>query len=222
MRGAFLAALISLPLVAAAQAVPGEGRVAALAGMRFTPNDHFRRAAASAGYPPGPPSPGGLQLQGAFSYAATAHVDACIDLFGGWEQLRFAGGEKLQSVTYGAHLGTRIAGPTLFGALTPHLGLHAGPTFVLVSSEELAGGESFGTGFAVSAGLSWRIDPRWGLAAEYKLLFARGLVPEIATLNGGGHWVSLGPVFYFPSEGPSGFSRPGQAASGLPRAPIVR
>ncbi|MBI3181941.1 MAG: hypothetical protein HYZ28_07335 [Myxococcales bacterium] len=203
----FAALFALIPAVALGQAnLEGFGRVAPCAGWRLTPNDHFRAAASSLGLEVGRPSAGGPQLTGAFGYAASQWVEASIDLFAGGERLSVGGGTA-SSVTYGALVGARFQWPGAMGKqLVPYLGLHTGPVLIYVSSESGAA-ETLTQAWAGSAGATLRLGERYGICAEYRLLFARGEVPGVSSLNGGGHWVSVGLVVYFPPEGPFGMPK---------------
>lgn len=198
-----LAALAACSASAEAGSVKGQGRIALLGGWRLTPNDHFRGAAAASGFALVRSSPGGPQATGAFAYAATSSIEVAIDLFAGYEELALEQAGELSSITYGGLLGVRFLWPdALAEGLVPHLGLHAGPALVLTSNPALGATEVFTTGYAVSAGIGWRLGERLGVAAEYKLLLARGQVAGVGSINGGGQWLSLGIVFFFPPDEP--------------------
>ncbi|MFZ5471771.1 MAG: hypothetical protein ACOZIN_20270 [Myxococcota bacterium] len=197
-------AALLLPAAAGAQArrMEGVGRITAYPGWRLTPNDYFYDSASRAGHDPERPSLGGPQVTGSFAYAATDEIEVGIDLFGGAETLRLSGMEPIGSTTYGGLIGVRLQKPGLFfDALVPSFGVHTGPALILVSSRSLERPhEVLTTAYAATAGFTVRLGERWGLSLEYKLLLARGMVPHISGVNGGGHWLSVGFTTYFPSE----------------------
>lgn len=182
----------------------GSGRVTALPGWRLTPNHHFFARAAEQGFFADRSSKGGPQVTGTFSYVADESIEACIDLFGGGEQLHLSGVGEITSVTYGALLGARFQAPGLLtDALVPYVGLLVGPALVYVAREGFAPDERLVTAYAAAAGLTYRLGERFGLTLEYKLMHARGVVPEISGVNGGGHLFALGFTTYFPSDEPA-------------------
>ncbi len=110
-------------------------------------------------------------------------------------------------MTYGALVGGRLQWPIDLGApalLVPSLGLHAGPTLVYVTDEVKGGVERFTQAYALSAALSYRFADTWALTLEYKLMLARGRLPEVpSSVNAGGSWFSLGFTWYLPKTGSS-------------------
>jgi hypothetical protein len=202
-----------------AGALEGEGRVSVQTGWRVTPNNTFYESAAAAGFSAAGSSPGGPVLQGSFGYSAAEWVEATIDLFAGGEMLRLVNQAALLSVTYGAAAGARLQwafdawGP--FREVVPYAGLLLGPTLINVTGGNLpAPREHVVTGYIGSAGVSARLADGWGLSLEYRFLVARGQVPGIGSLNGGGSWLGVGVTWYFAPE-----QRMGEA--GLPR-PLAR
>ena len=198
------AASALVALGAGAQSQEGAGRISILPGWRYTPNDAFAASAAAAGHPLTAPSRGGLQLTGVFAYAASASIEVAIDLFAGWETLRLEAAEPVTSVTYGALAGFR------FYALwderwVPNFGLGLGPVLVYTSGGPAARvTERVVTGYAAIAGVAYRLDPGLSLSAEARWLLARGAVPEVGGVNGGGLWAGVGLTWWFapdPSRG---------------------
>ena len=197
--------LLLVPSLAGAEGLAGLGRVRLQPGWRLTPNDTFFASATAAGAPPVAPSPGGPALFGSFAYSASELIEVGVDLFAGGEFLRLTGREPLLSLTYGGLIGARLhqalgdLGP--FREVVAHVGLLAGPTLIYVRGGGLAAPtERLTTGYLASAGIFARIGERWGLCADYRLLLARGMVPGIGGVNGGGSWLGLGVVWYFPPE----------------------
>lgn len=198
-------ALLGLLLSAAATAGPlqGVGRVSVQPGWRYTPNGPFYISTAAAGAPVAAPSRGGPVIATSFAYSATDSIEVAVDLFLGGEQFRVENASSMLSVTYGAAAGVRFQwalgewGP--FQEVVPYAGLLVGPTLVNVSGGPLQGShEESVTGFIGSAGLTGRVGETWGVSLEYRFLLARGLVPDVGSINGGGHWLGLGLTWYFP------------------------
>jgi hypothetical protein len=80
------------------------------------------------------------------------------------------------------------------------VGFLLGPTLVL----ESGGGipettEELVTGYLGSAGLSARSEA-FCVSLEYRLLLARGFVPGIGGINGGGSWFGVGLTWWFAGE----------------------
>lgn len=187
----------------------GMGRIAVMGGYRWTPNNHFQGRAAEHGYTV-LPSPGGGQFAASFGYGALDWIEVTIDLFGGWEMLRFSDPalEPLTSVSYGALLGARIAKMDWpVRNLMPHLGVQFGPTLVLVNSPQFTNPERLLTGYSFNAGLSYRLNDRFGITFDARLLIARAQFSDIGQVNAGGGWFSLGLEIYFPPS-PRTFDSP--------------
>jgi hypothetical protein len=189
---------------APARSMEGTGRISALPGWRYTPNDHFYAQALRLGFEAEGGWAGGPQLTMAFTYAATEGIEACIDLFGGLDRLGLVGRDDIQVLSYGGLIGARFfwVGEPLFlpEGLIPSVGLFVGPTLVYVTAPDLPSTERLVTGYAVSAGLTARLSEWVGITAEVKLLGARGTVPGISGVNAGGLWAGLGVTWYFPGE----------------------
>ncbi|HLL54866.1 MAG TPA: hypothetical protein VK447_15030 [Myxococcaceae bacterium] len=192
-------ALAALPALGA----EGEGRVTLQGGWRLTPNDFFFARAESLGITRESRSIGGPTVVGTFGYMATDALEVTIDLFVGFEQLRLSGREPLSSLTYGGAGGVRYhvpLGSLPFADLSAHVGALLGPTLVL----ETGGGipeptEELVSGYMASAGLSAR-SGTMSIALEYRLLLARGFVPGIGGINGGGSWFGLGVTWWIAAE----------------------
>lgn len=207
MRRSSLLLLLSLLLPTSGWArLEGQGRVSLMPGWRLTPNEYFYGSAQLAGHPVTTPSRGGPMGVGSFAYGASEIWEVAIDLFAGTETLRLDGLEPISSVSYGALIGARWQTALLWEDLTFTVGLLTGPTLVLVDSRAFSRPiERLTTAYGGNAGLCLRLAGSWGLSLEYRLLFARGVVPSIGGVNGGGHWLSLGVTYFFaPSESSPG------------------
>lgn len=199
--GALLGLLLSA--VATAGPLQGVGRVSVQPGWRLTPNGPLYLSAAAVGLPAAATSPGGPVIASSFAYSATELVEVAIDLFLGGELFHLGNDPAMWSVTYGAAAGVHFQwalgewGP--FQEVVPYAGLLVGPTLVSVSGGRLPSShEEAVTGYTGSAGLSARVGDTWGVSLEYRFLLARGLVPGVGSINGGGNWLGLGLAWYFP------------------------
>jgi opacity protein-like surface antigen len=205
LRALVVGAALLASQQARAQSVEGTGRVAVHPGWRYTPNETFRASAADVGHPLTRRSPGGPQITGTFAYAASASIEAAIDLFAGYERLRLDGTEAVTSVTYGALVGFR-AFANLGDRLVPNAGLGLGPVLVYTSGGPVGGpAERLVTGYAALAGISYRLTDSVAVSADARWLLARGTVSEIGGVNGGGAWAGIGVTWLIPPDP----SRPG-------------
>jgi hypothetical protein len=190
----------------AAEGLEGAGRATLLAGWRWTPNDYFAGAAASAGYPLLRRSPGGPQVTGSFGYSATDLVEVSLELFGGGEQLKLSQLGTVGSYTYGALIGVHLQQPwrpswAAHGMIS-YLGLFIGPAVVDIAPPAQPLSESVTNAFAAGGGFVLRLSERFGVAFDVKWLVARGTFPNVSGVNAGGLWAGLGVVWLFPREGP--------------------
>jgi hypothetical protein len=199
-RGALLGLLSA---IATAGPLEGVGRVSVQPGWRLTPNGAFYASAAAAGLPASGSSPGGPVLASSFAYSATDYAEVAVDLFLGGEQFRLGDEAPLRSVTYGAAAGVRFQqalgewGP--FQEVVPYAGFLIGPTLIGVDGGRLSAmHEDVVTGYTASAGVTARLGETWGVCLEYRFLLARGQVPGVGSINGGGNWLGLGLAWYFP------------------------
>ena len=197
MRAALLILLASSPALALGS-IEGEGRVSIQGGYRWSPDDHFEQAAAAAGNPIVRKSWGGLQGSAGFGYGALEWLEAAIDLFGGWESFDLDGYARFHSVSYGAMLGARfVARDLFFQGFQPWIGVQVGPTIINISTASFGIPETVVAGLAVSGGVMFRFGDRFALTLEARYLMARGMVPGIGGLNGGGGWFSVGFAMFF-------------------------
>lgn len=184
----------------AERSLEGMGRVAVQGGYRWTPNADFMRRAADALHPVQGGMPGGPQFSASFGYAPLDWVEATIDVFVGFENFRLEGLEQFTSTTYGALLGVRFAKMDFpVRGLVPYFGAQLGPVLSFITSKSVANAERLNTGYSINAGLTFRIRDRWGIGFDARWMFARGDVPEIATIDAGGLWVSLSVTYFIPA-----------------------
>jgi len=200
-------ALAALVAASAASAAEGEGRVTIEAGWRWTPNDYFYASAAKANFPRERDSLGGPQLVGSFGYFAKDSLEVSIDLLAGGEQLHLVDRPAFTSFTYGAVAGVRYH-LTWFDPVTLYLGVQGGPMLVNLSGGNIEVTEELLTAFQGSAGLGVQLTPEFGLALEYRYLLARGFVPGIGGVNGGGSWVGIGFTWHVSGQGARLDARP--------------
>lgn len=204
---ALLVVLAAAP-AARAQALAGEGRVSVQAGWRLTPNalfyDRYYGAPQNADKARLPASPGGPVVAASFAYSVLDVLELGVDLFATGERLRLAGEPAMTTATYGGLVGLRLQ--TLLplgddGGLVPFLGVLAGPTLAFSSVEGRGGPQETVTqGWVGSAGATLRLDARWALTAEYRLMVgARGPSPY-GSFNAGGSWLTVGLTWRVPAE----------------------
>jgi len=193
-------ALAVLVCASAASATEGEGRVTVEAGWRFTPNDFFYGSAEKAGFPRERGSIGGPQVAGSFGYFAKDAIEVSIDLLAGAEQLHLVDRPAFTSITYGALVGARFH-LTLFEPVTLYFGVQGGPTLVNLSGGNIEVTEELVSAFQGSVGVGVRLTPEFGVSLEYRYLLARGYVPGIGGVNGGGSWFGIGFTWYVAGQG---------------------
>lgn len=188
-------------------------RITLHGGWRLTSNDTFYEGyytlPGNEDLPRAPASPGGPYLGATFGYSASELVEVGIDLFATGERLQLTGTPTITTVSYGAMVGLRFQ--ALLDVLTengvvPFVGLQVGPLLAFSSVDGVGVRETFTQGFAGTVGLNVRLSPQWGLAADYRLVFARGGNPfngrpgltDLGSYNAGGSWFSVGVTFFFP------------------------
>lgn len=197
----------------------GVGRISIQGGWRVTSNETLYTSwygrAENQGLARAREVSGGPLVVGSFAYALSDLVEVGIDLFGtnGRLFLREPDGNerRIDLLSYGALVGLRFqtvlpeVGP--YG-LVPFVGLFTGPTLASSKRQGEAVQETTTQAWVGSLGTTWRLSPRWGLTAEYRLAFLRGPVgpPEppnnrrIGSFSTGGNWLALGVTYSFPPE----------------------
>jgi len=202
-RAVVFACLLASSLASAQEAprsVEGMGRIAVQGGYRWTPNSEFMRRAADLQHPVVGSMNGGPQFSASFGYAPLDWVEATIDVFVGFESFKLEGFEEFTSTTYGALLGIRLVKMDFpVRRLVPYLGAQLGPVLSFITSKSTPGAERLNTGYSINAGLTVRLTDRWGVGFDVRYLFARGDVPEVATIDAGGLWVSLSLTYFIPA-----------------------
>jgi hypothetical protein len=188
-------------------------RITLHGGWRLTSNDTFYdsyyKLPGNEGLQRAPASPGGPYVGATFGYSATELVEVGIDLFATGENLLLTGTPPITTVTYGALVGLRFQ--ALLDVLTangvvPFIGLQSGPVLAFSTVEGVGVRETFTQGWAGTVGVNVRLNHQWGLAADYRLVFARGANPfsgrpgltDVSSYNAGGSWFSVGVTFLFP------------------------
>ncbi|WP_342381781.1 outer membrane beta-barrel protein [Myxococcus stipitatus] len=221
-----LALLLATPAVAQDEGedipttMDGVGRITVQGGWRVTSNETFYNSwygrDKNAGLPRAKKTGGGPFAVASFAYSLSDLVEVGIDLFGTGSRLYLTepGAEegitterRVDTLGYGAMLGLRFqtvlseVGP--YG-LVPFGGIFTGPA--LASSRRA--GESIQEdtmqAWAGTLGATWRLSPRWGLTAEYRIMFLRGPAgppdDRIGSFNLGGSWLGIGVTYTFPPE----------------------
>ncbi|WP_338866532.1 outer membrane beta-barrel protein [Myxococcus stipitatus] len=221
-----LALLLATPAVAQDEGedipttMDGVGRITVQGGWRVTSNETFYNSwygrNENVGLARARKTDGGPFAVASFAYSLSDLVEVGIDLFATGSRLYLTepgvdGGpvseRRVNTLGYGALLGLRFqtvlpeVGP--YG-LVPFAGIFTGPA--LASSQRA--GESLQEdtmqAWAGTLGATWRLSPRWGLTAEYRIMFLRGPAgPEkarIGSFNLGGSWLGIGVTYTFPPE----------------------
>lgn len=187
--------------------VAGVGRISISGGWKSTPNDHFFKQSNEQGYPAVSRGVGGGQGTASFGFGAISWLEVSIDLFIGNDRFELQGYQPINVLTYGALIGVRATKMDLFfPGFAPYVGVGFGPTLGYVfTGQDNETYERLVTGVAVSAGLAYRITDYFGISAEYRFLYARG-VWVTSGVNIGGSFVSVGAIIYFPRTVPAASS----------------
>lgn len=185
----------------AARPLEGAGRISVLGGVRWALPDGFDTSVAANGYPLSTRWPVALQGQATFGYGANDFLEGTIDLVAGFSQFTLTGLSPFQAVQYGALLGGRLTkNDWPIHGLVPALGIGVGPLLVSASSEGRPLDEGLATAVSASLGLTWRFSDRFGIAFEYRFVFARLSLSGLGSVNMGGNWFLLGFTTYFGAE----------------------
>lgn len=183
--------------------IEGLGRITVGGGIRWVPNDHFRKGVANEGHPVEMWWPVGPQAFASFGYGVLSFLEVSIDLVGAGERYKLLDMPESASVTYGALAGLRLMKADLFfEGFTPFAGVLLGPIFGHLSRDDGLVEERVVTGFSAVAGVAFRFTHLIGLWVEYRFLLARGVAPELSTgINVGGSWWGVGFTIYLESPG---------------------
>jgi hypothetical protein len=172
------------------------GRVTVFGGVTLLPNDHLAAQARTAGYSPGwGQGTMGPSVQASFGYRATPMWEVAIDLLGAYHTLPFDGADPLTMFDYGAHAALLFSPRlSLLGIrLTPYLGATIGPTLIFVRGGPLnAAKETLATGYSGVGGIHIGLGDLTALSLGARIMLARGEVPSVGSINGGGLWVGVG------------------------------
>jgi hypothetical protein len=201
-----LAALLCATTAGATEtgSIEGLGRITIGGGVRWLPNDWFRKNVDSReGHPVESWWPIGPQAFGSFGYGVLSFLEVSIDLVGAGERYKLLDVPESTSVTYGALLGARVMKADLFfEGFTPMAGVLLGPIFSHQSRDDGLVEERVVTGFSIVAGVAFRLTHLFGIWAEYRFLLARGVVPESSVgINAGGSWFGVGFTVYLETPG---------------------
>lgn len=194
----------------------GGSRISLQGGGRFAFNNTFYDSyyGRNPGLERAPRSLGAPLGIATFAYSATDSIEVGIDLFGSLQQLELTGQPRLTAASYGAMVGLRYQGWVDLGphGTVPFLSTLTGPLLASTRFEGQKARETLVQAWALGAGATMRLTPRWGLCAEYRFMFARAFVGQsdqrFSTFNLGGNWLSLGVTYTFPKEPSSPFERP--------------
>ena len=198
----------------------GVGRITVQGGWRLTSNETLYASwygrSENAGLARAREVSGGPLAVGSFAYAMSDLVELGVDLFvtGGRLYLNEpeTGERRIDVLSYGALIGLRFqtvlpeVGP--YG-LVPFAGFLTGPALISSKRQGEALQESTTQAWVGPLGAPWRLSPRWGVTAEYRLAFLRGPVgapdparnnARIGSFSVGGNWFALGVTYSFPPE----------------------
>ncbi|RKH43585.1 hypothetical protein [Corallococcus llansteffanensis] len=201
----------------------GVGRITVEAGYRLTSNatlhdSWYGAKGPGAGLERAPESTGAPVGALTFAYAVTDLVELGIDVFGTTQNLRLTEAlgdgttvsRKVSTLAYGVLVGLRFQGVLDVGpqGLVPFVGVLTGPTVISSKREGSSLQENVGQAWAGALGATLRLSSKWGITAEYRLMFLRGPVesPNTTTAPGpfsfssGGNWFSLGVTYTFPPD----------------------
>ncbi len=183
--------------------VAGVGRISISGGWKSTPNDFFFKQSADQGYTAVSRGIGGGQGTASFGFGAISWLEVSIDLFIGNDRFELQGFSPVNVLTYGALIGVRATKMDLFfPGFAPYIGVGVGPTLGYVfTGTDGETWEKLVTGVAATAGLAYRVNDHFGILAEYRFLYARG-VWVTSGINIGGSFFSVGAIIYFPRTAP--------------------
>jgi hypothetical protein len=182
----------------------GSRRFSLQAGWRYHPNtafyDDFYSQPGNRDLERAGGSIGGPLLLGMFGYSPLEWLELSLEPFATYERMRLTGEPGLNAITYGALIGVRLQKLLRIGpeGVVPSLGIATGP---LLAASYFDGGralENFTQTLGVSAGLTVRITPTWGLTLDYRLLVGQGFAEDIGTYQAAGSWFSVGFNYTLP------------------------
>jgi hypothetical protein len=183
--------------------IEGLGRITVGGGVRWLPNDHFKKGAEGEGFPLESSWAVGPMGFATFGYGVLSFLEVSIDLIAAGERFKLLDRPEYSSVTYGPLLGARVMKADLFfEGFTPMAGVLLGPIFSHVSRDDGLVEERVTTGLSIVAGFAFRLSHRFGIWTEARYLLARGVVPEMTTgINTGGFWFGAGFTVYLETPG---------------------
>ncbi|WNG44341.1 hypothetical protein F0U60_09630 [Archangium minus] len=183
----------------------GSSRFSLQTGWRYTPNTRFYdeyyshprnlKLKRSAG------AIGGPLLAATFAYSPMEWLELGIDLFATYERMQLTGQPGLNAMTFGSLVGLRVQKRLEIGpeGLVPSVGVLMGPLFA--ASYFDGGGSVENAAYTIggTVGATLRLSEKWGLAFEYRLLFAKGVAEEVGVYDAIGNWFSVGMTYQLPS-----------------------
>jgi hypothetical protein len=149
---------------------------------------------------------GGIVGAATFAYSIKDAAEIGIDLFAHTQKLQLTNQPSLTTASYGALIGLRSQtwldlGP--YGTV-PSVGILTGPFVAAAAFDGQKARETLLQAWALTAGATMRLTPRWGVCLEYRFVLARGAVgtPEqrLGSFNAGGSWLTLGVTYTFARE----------------------
>jgi hypothetical protein len=181
--------------------VQGMGRITVSGGVRHTPNEYYFNRASEQGRPVQERPSVGPAANASFGYGVLDFLEIAIDGYFAYERFSLSGWAPFSSFTYGGFLGARLTKMDFpFRNFVPYVQVMSGATLSIVSSPDVPGTEKLQPGFAAGAGFTYRILERFGVSFDFKWLMARHFIADLAGMNVGGLWFTVGLTLFFPSE----------------------
>lgn len=200
-------------LTASAQGEPslaGGSRVSVQAGWRYVSNgtfyDTYYSRPENQGLERAPQTHGGPLGLATFAYSITDLVELGVDLFALGEKPQLTNQPPLTTWGYGALVGLRFQSWLDLGpeGTVPFLGILTGPLLATATFQDQPPRETLSQAWAGTAGAIMRLSPQWGLAVEFRQVFARGAVGRkdqaFGSFNAGGSWLTVGVNYSFPPD----------------------
>jgi hypothetical protein len=182
----------------------GSRRFSLQTGWRYTPNtrffDDYYSQAKNQNLKRAGGAMGGPLLTATFGYSPLEWLELGIDLFTTYERMQLTNQPGLNALTFGALVGLRFQKRLELGStvLVPSVGVLTGPMFTAAYFDGGRAVENGPQAFGGTVGATLRLSENWGLAFEYRLLFAKGEAEEVGVYDALGNWFSVGMTYHLP------------------------
>jgi hypothetical protein len=183
----------------------GSSRFSLQTGWRYTPNtqfyDDYYSQERTLNLERARGAIGGPLLTATFAYSPMEWLELGIDLFATYERMQLTNQPGLNAVTFGALVGLRFQKRLEIGpeGLVPSVGVLMGPLFAASYFDGGRSVENAAQTIGGTVGATLRLSEKWGLAFEYRLLFAKGVAEKVGVYDAAGNWFSVGMTYQFPS-----------------------